>query len=340
MKLEERCKMSDSQMKGEPKNERTKLVDVVPLRQPYVIMIDPCDSCNFLCRFCPTNINKDNIHIRHKKMSYEMFEKIVKDLMEFPEKIKAIDLYGFGEPLLHSEIPEMIKLIKESNVCEKVRITTNGSLLTKELSEKLVESGLDYMKISIEALDSDGYKKMCGINFDFKQFINNITYLYTISRGKMKIGAKIISSAFKTKEDRQRFVDLFSPISDYTFVENLKNVWGEFDQIVLSGEDMGDDYYTENATNIDICSYPLTHMLIHSNGDICSCCFDWKHTTSYANVTEISLKSAWESERLLQFRLAHLNRKRQYIPFCNKCEMNGYDNVDTDAKAIIQKLVE
>ena len=62
MKLEERCKMSDSQMKGEPKNERTKLVDVVPLRQPYVIMIDPCDSCNFLCRFCPTNINKDISH--------------------------------------------------------------------------------------------------------------------------------------------------------------------------------------------------------------------------------------------------------------------------------------
>lgn len=332
--------MGNLQIKGEPKNTRTQLVDVVPLSQPYVIMIDPCDACNFLCKFCPTNISKDNIELRHKKMSFEMFEKVVNDLKEFPEKIKAIDLYGFGEPLLHSDLPEMIKLLKESNVCEKIRIATNGALLTKELSKKLVDAGLDYMKISIEALDSDGYQEICSAKFDFDKFVDNIAYLYSISRGKMEIGAKIISSAFKSDDDRTRFLNIFSPISDFTFIENLKNVWGEFDEVELFGEDTGDDYYTENAMNFEICSYPLTHMLIHSNGDICSCCFDWKHATSYANVLETSVKSAWESEKLLQFRLAHLNKKRQFIPFCNKCEMNGYDNVDDDSKTIIQRLIK
>lgn len=326
-------------IRGEPKNVRNNLVDVVPLAQPYVIMIDPCDACNFMCKFCPTNISKANLNLRHKRMQMGMFEKIVDDLKQFPNKIKAVDLYGFGEPLLNDNLPAMIKFLKESEVCEKIRIATNGMLLTPELSEKLIEAGLDYMKISIEALDAKGYKEACGIEIDYDEFVRNISYLYSHSRGEMEIGAKIITSAFKTQEDRKKFINTFKPISDYTFIENLKNVWGEFEEIELAGENQGDDYYTENASCYEICSYPLTHMLIHSNGDICSCCFDWKHDTSYANVLETSLKEAWESERLLQFRLAHLNRKRNYIPFCNKCEMNGYDNVDDSANEIIKKLI-
>lgn len=331
--------MKESVTNCEPKNQRTRLVDVVPLSQPYVIMIDPCDACNFLCKFCPTNISKEKLELRHKRMSFEMFEKIVNDLEGFPNKIKAIDLYGFGEPLLHPELPRMIRLLKKRNVCEKVRIATNGALLTREISEKLVESGLDYLKISIEALDADGYMEACGVKIDYDLFVDNIRYLYSISRGKMEIGAKIISSAFKKDGDRERFIEIFEKISDYAFVENLKNVWGGFDEIDLSGDVVDDDFYTENATNNKICSYPLTHMVIHSNGDICSCCFDWKHEISYANVLDVSVRDAWESEKLLQFRLAHLNGKRECISFCNECEMNGYDNVDSDAGEIIKKLI-
>ena len=51
----------ERKIRGEVKNKRTKLVDVVPLSQPYVIMVDPCDACNFKCNFCPTNISKENL---------------------------------------------------------------------------------------------------------------------------------------------------------------------------------------------------------------------------------------------------------------------------------------
>ncbi len=329
----------ERKIRGEVKNKRTKLVDVVPLSQPYVIMVDPCDACNFKCNFCPTNISKENLSLRHKHMPYDMFVKIVDDMKEFPEKIKAVDLYGFGEPLLHKDLPRMIKYLKESNVCEKIRIATNGALLNKKLSESLVDSGLDYMKISIEALNAADYKEICGANIIWEEYVENIRYLFEISRGKMEIGAKIVSAAFKKEHDEEYFLNTFSPISDYTFVENLKNVWAGFDEIQLSGEDTGEDYYTQHVTGYSICSYPITHMVIHSNGDICSCCFDWKHEISYANVNELSLKEAWNSEKLLQFRLSHLNKKQEFIPFCNKCEAKGYDNIDNDAQTMIRKYL-
>ena len=32
--------------------ERHALQDVIPLRTPYTLAIDPCDLCNFRCKFC------------------------------------------------------------------------------------------------------------------------------------------------------------------------------------------------------------------------------------------------------------------------------------------------
>ncbi len=151
-------------MVGEKHNARQRLLDVVPLKQPFVVMIDPCGACNFKCSFCPCNISDVNAEQRHSVMKIELFEKIVNDLRQFPGKIKAIDMYGLGEPLLNKKLPEMIKMIKKADVCEKVRISTNASLLDNEMGQALCEAGLDYMKVSLEALDDAGYKEVCGVN--------------------------------------------------------------------------------------------------------------------------------------------------------------------------------
>ena len=35
-------------------HNRIELKNALPLRTPYVIYIDPCDTCNFRCKFCPS----------------------------------------------------------------------------------------------------------------------------------------------------------------------------------------------------------------------------------------------------------------------------------------------
>lgn len=223
---------------------------------------------------------------------------------------------------------------------EKVRLTTNGSYLTHELSQELVDSGLDYMKISIEALDSSGYKDICGVDIDFIHLVEEIRYLYTISRGKMGIAVKIVDAALHSEADKKKFLDFFTSISDFIFIEKLKNIWAEYDGVPLdAGMDVSNiDYYTVHNAKHKICAYPLTHMLVHSNGDIGVCCMDWKHGTVYGNVHTISLYDAWNSEHLRQFRLAHLKGRRADIPFCRHCVQVSNDDVDADAENIILRL--
>lgn len=327
-------------MRAEPHTERQRLLDVVPLKQPFVLIIDPCGVCNFKCSFCPCNISTVNREQRHVIMNMELFEKIVHDIRAFPEKIKAIDLYGFGEPLLNKNLPEMIKMLKGANVCDKIRLSTNGALLNEDMSRSLCEAGLDYMKVSIEALDDEGYRKICGTDVKYYDIVNNIRNFYEKWGGQgTEIGIKIISSAIKSEADKQRFLETFTPVSDYIFIETVKSIWAEFEEIdIPQTERKEDDYYTEHIRGYDICSYPLTNMMVHSNGDIGLCCLDWKHATSYANVKETSLLEAWNSKELREFRIKHLQRRRNEVPFCNKCLQKGYDNVDADAEELIKKL--
>ena len=313
---------------------KENLVEVVPLETPYAIMIDPSGGCNFKCCFCPCNNADEKSSERHKIMPYDLFVKIIDGLEQFRKKVPVIDLYGLGEPLLNKNFVRMVKYLKQKNCCDMIRTTTNGSLLTKELIDELVESGIDYIKISIEGLNSKDYKDLCDVNVDFNSIVSNIEYLYEKSRGKLEIGTKIISSVFSSQDDRQRYLDLFSPITDYTYIRNVQTNWAEFDAMVIPDGTEDGKYCNNKVPPYDICSYALTHMIVHSNGDIGLCCYDWKHETSYANAYTSTIPEAWNSEKLRQIRLAHLTGHRSDLPYCKSCIRKGYDNIDAVAMDI------
>ena len=179
----------------EIKNERSRLLDVVPLSQPYVIFLEPSGSCNFSCVFCPCNNSKWNTNNRHQIMDIALFAKIVSDLEAFPEPIKVVESYAFGEPLLNPHIADMVSILKETGKVDTVRITTNGSLLTPSLSKSLIDAGLDYLKISVEALTEEDYKRVCGYTISLPEFIENIAFFYRASRGTgTHLGVKALSN--------------------------------------------------------------------------------------------------------------------------------------------------
>ena len=64
---------------------RTKLETVIPLSTPFVIFVDPADSCNFKCNFCPTGDSElmKKVGRPFKVMNFELYKKIIDDICEF-----------------------------------------------------------------------------------------------------------------------------------------------------------------------------------------------------------------------------------------------------------------
>jgi len=326
--------------KQEFMHKRAKLEDVVPRPAPFVIFLDPCGACNFKCNFCPCNVSDYMAAERHKMMDWALFEKIVDDLQVFHGQVRVINLYAYGEPLLHPRVAEMVKILKERHCCNEVRITTNGALLHKEMSRALIDAGLDLVRVSVEALSTQAYREICSAGTEFETIRKNVEDFYRLSRGTgSKITAKIISSTLKTKEDEQRFYDIFQPITDYHFIEEVELRWYEFQEIQLpsSGHITGLRKCGAKAGQREICTFPFTEMCIHSNGAVSACSMDWKFSTQYGDVRYERLSDIWNGERHRNFQLMHLSRQLAQVPYCAACTREFVDKIE-DPELIAKKI--
>jgi MoaA/NifB/PqqE/SkfB family radical SAM enzyme len=122
---------------------------------PKVVFIEITNRCNLLCQTCPrTYFEREPL----KTLSLKEFVAIAE---QFPQMRRAL-LHGIGEPLLNRELPEIIKYLKQRNV--EVIINSNGTLLTPAWQAKIVESGLDQYRCSIDGAKDETYARIRGAN--------------------------------------------------------------------------------------------------------------------------------------------------------------------------------
>lgn len=316
---------------------RQALADVVPLKTPFTIMIDPCGACNLTCQFCPCNTVEDNKAERHKMMDFDLFLKVVQDIEDMEEKAKMICLFGYGEPLLHPKLPEMIRIVKEKKLCRELRVTTNGIPLTHSLSERIVEAGVDRLRISLNGLSQEDYDQQCGTNVNFEEFHENLSYFYKISRNTGTVlEIKTNSICLRTQEREDRFYHLFKSISDGTLVTVINNPWSEFEAKEVAPM-KNSPPPPPNPTGVrKICTSPLTYLSVHANGKVSPCCTDWNFKAVVGDVTKNSLKEIWEGAPLHQLRMDLLQRKS--VNFCDTCTYRKPDSVDHAVDSIMEKL--
>lgn len=107
------------------------------------IEIETINRCNNDCSFCPVNKNDD---IRpYKKMSRELFEKIINELEEINYQ-GYISLFSNNEPLIDVRIFDFLKYAKEKLPNATHCMYTNGTILDEEKYLKLIQY-LDYLVI-------------------------------------------------------------------------------------------------------------------------------------------------------------------------------------------------
>lgn len=318
--------------------ERNKLEDVIPLVTPYTLAIDPSNVCNFKCNFCAIQYKKEELPFRKQFMDVELFKKIIDDLAEFPERLKVLRVNGQGEPLLNPDLPEMIRYAKEKNVADFIELITNGSKLCPDLNQKLVDSGIDRIRISIEALDSEGYKNICGANIRFDEFIDNIRDLYDRS-SKCEIYCKIVDIAVPTEEDKNRFFDLFGDICDRYFIDNVIPLWSDFGELEMTDAEKG--VHGQLVREVTVCPYPFYSLIINPDGEVTVCCADWKRKLIVGDLKIESLKEIWNGKKLRNFWLALLEGKKNCFEMCRKCLLPMYDcndYIDDYAEVIKERI--
>jgi MoaA/NifB/PqqE/SkfB family radical SAM enzyme len=125
------------------------------LRRPVThlakIYIEPTNRCNLRCRTCIRNSWDEPLG----EMNPETFARVVEGLRRFSPP-PDVFLGGLGEPLAHPNIVDMVRQAKALG--SLVELITNGTLLSKSLSEQLIDAGLDMLWVSLDGATPESYR--------------------------------------------------------------------------------------------------------------------------------------------------------------------------------------
>ncbi len=135
------------------------------LRPFEAFQIEITSRCNLKCVMCPVTVLAD--HWPARDMSWETFGRIAGAF----ERTKWVYLQGWGEPLLHRRVFDMIARAKSAGC--SVGFTTNGTRLTRANGARLLELGLDLVAVSIAGASAATHEAI-RVGSDFTRLIENL----------------------------------------------------------------------------------------------------------------------------------------------------------------------
>ncbi len=109
------------------------------------IQVGITTRCNAVCVYCPLSLFRDSWNGRD--LSIEAFKALVPGF----SKTSLIYLQGWGEPLLHPKLFEMLEVVKKQGCM--AGLTSNANLLTADRLKRLVDGGLDFLSLSTAGID-------------------------------------------------------------------------------------------------------------------------------------------------------------------------------------------
>lgn len=320
---------------------RTELYKQLPIETPFSLHIFPSFFCNFHCNYCLHSMSNEELKKKgftRQFMDFDIYKKAIDDAQNFNGQIKALIFAGHGEPLMHKDIAEMVAYAKKTDKFERIEIVTNGSLLTTELSDHLIEAGLDRLRISLQGVDEEEYASVSGVKLKYNKFVEQIRYFYE-HKVDTQVYIKIIDVAMKNDSEQEVFHKVFDPISDISAIEYAIPFVKEIDYSNIGT--LSEKCKQGHKRSSHICSMPFYMLVLNPNGDVVPCC-STEPPVILGNIKKQSLTDIWNSkfrELILKRQLGGVEK----IPICQECSVPAFglqegDYLDGHEEELLQKL--
>src|SRR5580658_5017434 len=147
-------------------------LSVIMEADPVCLYLETTNRCNLLCTTCPRTFEELE---PEADMSWELFTSIID---QYP-KIARVVLHGVGEPMLVKELPRMIRYLKDRGVY--VLFNTNGTLLAPKKRRELTGTGLDELRVSLDAADAESFFRVRGKQM-FNRIVRNVGEFTALQR--------------------------------------------------------------------------------------------------------------------------------------------------------------
>jgi cyclic pyranopterin phosphate synthase len=159
-------------------------------RPLHDLRISLLDRCNFRCPYCmpETEFHADFQFLKKQQLlSHAEILKIASVAVSLG--VSKLRVTG-GEPLLDKKVHELLAGLSQLPGVEDLALTTNGMLLGP-MAQRLADSGLNRVTISLDSLDPDVFRRMSGGRGDIDKVLKGIDAAVSAGLTPIKINAVV-----------------------------------------------------------------------------------------------------------------------------------------------------
>jgi len=301
---------------------------------PSILNIESGNICNLRCPLCPTGAGEPGL--KKGFMQFQLFKMVFEQLKD---KLRAINLYSWGEPLLNNNLISIINYVKSSNPRIRITTSTNLNVKDKKLLEDLLVSGIDEIIVSCDGSTAQIYEKY-RVGGDFTLVMENLKFMLG-KKKQIKSNTRIIWNFLVFKHNEQELemarqlakemgVDFRAGLMRTSMKDEILKPHNETIQRDLEwipDNPLYSAYDKEKLLPkkiIKSCRKPWQEITLNWNGEIFPCCAVYGDKYTFGNATGVLIKDIWNNENYIVCRKEILNKRIRAVTVCGICRDNGF----------------
>lgn len=287
--------------------EKDVVFDVAP-PFPRNIMVELTNICNHSCVMCGYRT------MSRPKRQCDKSEMTQYIIDAYNCGGREIGFYLIGEPLLNDDLEYYIESAKKTGY-EYIYLTTNGALATPDRLKSIIGAGLDSIKFSINGASAETYYQIHGRD-DFCSVLGHVEWLRSyLDETRIPLHTYVSFVVVnKNRHEINRIHELFDHLVDEVVVC----------QCGFEGGGTASELVKNGTVDVLEKRVPPCHMVfnrvhITCEGYLDACCADTEGTLVYADLKEMGIGEAWNSEIIRQLRKEHLGLVKMNHHTCFNC---------------------
>ncbi|MBU1078211.1 MAG: radical SAM protein, partial [Spirochaetes bacterium] len=261
------------------------------------IVIELTNRCNLNCPYCLVGMQNEQESVAHSalnrdfgSMDMSLTEKVIKDAKDFG--MREVMLTFQGEPLLHKNFIDFVKLVKKQGM--RAIVFSNGMLLNPEFSRGIIKAGLDSIQFSVDGASEKTYQlNRVGGRFEkVYQNMKDLVHIANEEKSSIRIAWQFI--ALRNNEHE---IPLAQKLAEEIGVEFIVKSFAESIQKLAPRNPK-----YRRKLQLKPCTDIYRMLCVYWNGDIVPCCYDISGKEIFGNIKDSTIKEIWSSEKYVDFR--------------------------------------
>lgn len=274
---------------------------------PLNVIVEVGNHCNLNCTTCANN----KLTRPRGFMDIMLYKRIIDEVAE-ENPFARVWLDFYGEPLLaRYKLYYMIDYAKKKGL-KNININTNGTLITEEMAEMLLDSGIDFISIDVDGFSKEVYESI-RIGADRDVLYRNVEYLLERKRERQLSRPIIEIKVMEMEENKHeigKIIEYWRARGAWTTTRRLISWAGSCESLVQ--KELPTEGRVACGNAVGIC--PITW-----DGMVVNCVMDVDATHVFGYVQNESIKSIWQ-RRNQEMVAYHMNHEFDKLPdICQNC---------------------